>query len=85
MRALIAFLLLASTARAETMLLAEFKWSNYDPVTLPTEYILQSWGPKYGQFEWREEVTAWPHTSQAPPDLVARINDAFTLGTGVHL
>ena len=88
MRTLIALLLLASAARAETMLLAEFKWSQPDPVTLPTEYIVQAPSPTYPawpSYEWRETVTSFPHTSTAPPEVLPILQQGFTYGPYVIL
>jgi hypothetical protein len=74
--AAIAFLLLllAPAAHAE-MLLLELGWENPEPVTLPAEYIFDISSGGGGNFAlWRENVSSFPHTSLADPELVDRFN-----------
>jgi hypothetical protein len=73
MRTLLFLLLLPLPAHAE-MLLLEIGWENPEPVTLPAEYLfdISSGGGNFAL--WIENVSSFPHTSLATPEMVDRFN-----------
>jgi hypothetical protein len=68
--AILGVVIFGSLAQAAS-LLAEFKWSQPFAVTLPGDYSVSARGFGFQQAGWLETVTSFPHTSHAPPGVVA--------------
>lgn len=76
MRTLLALLLLPLTASAGTIPLATFSWSQPYEVTLPAPYkaTIRMYDGDVSTAAWTETVTAFPHHSFAPANVVDAFN-----------